>query len=80
MKLKYGTYDNGTMNLYKNGVFQSTAICPYTDAVATNLPLIIGRDITTEYFSGNLDDIGIWSRALTTAEIQLLSDACQLCR
>jgi hypothetical protein len=32
----------------------------------------------TRYFVGNLDDIGIWNRALTQQEINLLYQTCQL--
>ncbi|MCX6269879.1 MAG: T9SS type A sorting domain-containing protein [Bacteroidetes bacterium] len=73
-----GTYNAGVMNLYKNGVFQSTATYTYTGANAVNLPLYIGKDVTTEYFTGSLDDIGIWNRVLTSAEIQDLYNSCDL--
>jgi hypothetical protein len=70
-----GTYDAGLMSLYKNGVFQSTATYSYSGATSANMPLYIGRDITTEYFAGSIDDIGIWNRVLTPAEILDLYNA-----
>jgi len=73
-----GTYDAGTMNLYKNGVFESTALFTHTNVNSTNLPLYIGKDVTTEYFSGSLDDIGIWERVLSTDEIQTLFNSCEI--
>lgn len=63
------TYNAGTMNLYKNGVFQATGNNPYTTATSANLPLYIGKGINTGYFAGAIDDIGIWSRVLTQQEI-----------
>ena len=41
--------------------------------------LIFGnRDISFQYFKGQIDDIGIWNRALTQQEITDLYDGCQL--
>jgi hypothetical protein len=49
----------------------------------SNLKLNIGsrhdfNDVRNSYFSGNLDDIGIWNRALTTTEISDLYNGCKL--
>jgi hypothetical protein len=41
--------------------------------------LIFGnRDISFQYFNGNVDDIGAWNRALTQQEITDLYNGCQL--
>jgi hypothetical protein len=43
-----------------------------------NCPLLFGRNTLVDFseqFYGNLDDIGIWNRALTTCEIQDLYQA-----
>jgi hypothetical protein len=63
------TYDAGTMNLYKNGVFQATNTFTYTNVLSANLPLYIGRGFGGGFFLGGIDDVGIWGRALNTTEI-----------
>jgi len=63
------TGSNGLMKLYKNGVFQSSATYTYTSATASAIPLFIGKGISSNNFHGDLDDIGIWNRALTQCEI-----------
>ena len=64
----------GTQNLiYINGVLDNTQT--YTqNLLPTTEPFVIGdRGVTPSgpgnYFSGKLDDIGVWSRALSPAEI-----------
>jgi len=43
------------------------------------LNLVFGSTVTAgQYFNGKLDDIGAWSRALTSAEIKNLYNACDL--
>jgi hypothetical protein len=63
------TGSNGLMKLYKNGVFQSSATYTYTSATASSIPLYIGKGISSGNFHGDIDDIGIWNRALTQCEI-----------
>jgi hypothetical protein len=63
------TYDAGVMNLYKNGLFQSTNTFTYTNVLSANLPLYIGKGFGGGYFKGSIDDVGIWDRALNTTEI-----------
>lgn len=63
------TYNAGIMNLYKNGIFESTNTFTYTNVLTSNLPLYIGKGITGGFFNGAIDDIGIWGRALSTQEI-----------
>lgn len=70
------TFDNGTITLYKNGVQVTTASFPHTGSVQTTLPLWIGRGVGGAYFAGKIDDIGIWTRVLTLAEIQALYSGC----
>ena len=64
-----GTYDGTTQKLYINGSLDksqniSTSIITTTDA-------IIGRytQTTTNYYSGNLANVAIWNRALSSDEI-----------
>ena len=63
------TGSNGLMKFYKNGVFQSSATYTYTTATASAIPLFIGKGISSGNFHGDIDDIGIWNRALTQCEI-----------
>lgn len=70
------THDNITGGkLYINGHLEATIISNQVICSSTN-PLIIGADNNLgniyRLFNGKLDDIGIWNRALTQAEIQQL--------
>ena len=67
-----GVYTANTMTFYRNGVLQSTTANTHTNVSSASLPLWIGRGIGGNYFSGSLDDIGIWNRALTANEIAIL--------
>ena len=75
-ELFVATYNNGSMTLYKNGVSAGTATYTHTGANTINLPLNIGRGHNPNYLTGDLDDIGIWNRVLTQAEIDLLFLNC----
>jgi hypothetical protein len=77
------TYDQSdgsnvlSTHLYINGILQTSTTFTYNTGVVINTgknsPLIIGSANTPEsYFYGKLDDIGIWSRALTQVEITKL--------
>lgn len=64
-----GTTGANAGKLYINGVLnnQATATQLETDTPLHNL--IIGDDPSASNFTGNLDELGIWNRALTQAEI-----------
>ncbi len=63
------TYDRATIRLFVNGVQVSTAA--QTAAVSTsNAVLTIGADFYGEYFAGLIDEVRIYNRALSAAEIQ----------
>ncbi len=64
------TYDGTTQNLYVNGALVASR--PQAGAVVTAPnPLHIGGDsIWGEYFSGIIDEVRIYNRALSQAEIQ----------
>ncbi len=57
--------------IYKNGIVVATKSNDITLGGNLTNPLILGRQYTTntEFLNGKLDDIGIWNRALTQAEI-----------
>jgi hypothetical protein len=69
-------YNAGSMSLYKNGVLEATASYNHTGATRATLPLFIGSGINANYFDGDIDDIGIWNRALSSAEIFALYQDC----
>jgi hypothetical protein len=64
------TYGGGTLRLYVNGV-QVRAVAVNGNLVASSLPLRIGGNaIWGEYFAGLIDEVRVYNRALSTAEIQ----------
>jgi len=65
-----GTYDGATLRLYVNGVQVNSQAQTGPIAVSTS-PLQIGGDtFYGQYFQGTLDEIRVYNRALSTAEIQ----------
>src|SRR5581483_11362428 len=65
-----GTYDGTTLRLYVNGTQVGTAAKTGGIAVSTN-PLQIGGDsIYGQYFSGVIDEVRIYNRALSVTEIK----------
>lgn len=72
-----GTFNNGAMTLHINGVHVATATYTHTGAIQTTLPIWFGRGVGGAYFNGRLDDVGMWNRVLTLAEIQDLYNSCE---
>jgi PKD repeat protein len=72
-----GTYDGAAVKLYVNGVQQFTTPLTGTIAGSTN-PLIIAGNINaggaapSELFNGRIDEVRVYDRALSTAEIAIL--------
>ncbi len=63
------TYDGNIMNLYLDGVSQSTKTNSPLNTGSSNL--IIGSyHQNSNYFNGQLDEVRIYNRALTAAEVQ----------
>jgi hypothetical protein len=65
--------DAGTTAFYKNGALQSTL--PFTvDLLQHDEPITVGTDggNTANDFVGAVDDITVWTRALTAAEVATL--------
>ena len=73
------THDGNNVNLYLNGTLVNSMASPGLLA-SNSLPLWFGARPNAGYFSswfnGNLDDIGIWNRALTQTEITQLYTNC----
>lgn len=68
-----GVFDGSTVKLYINGMLDTT-VSKTTPIGYSNLDMYIGYNGTgpNEYFRGRLDDIRIYGRALTAAEISTL--------
>jgi hypothetical protein len=66
------TYNNGAVNVYKNGsaVSMGDATCSSTIAYQFSNLMIGGTD--PSYFKGGMDDLRIFDRALTISEIEQL--------
>ncbi|HVQ90242.1 MAG TPA: LamG-like jellyroll fold domain-containing protein [Mycobacteriales bacterium] len=65
-----GTYDGSTLRLYVNGVQVATQALTGS-LLASTAPLRIGgNSVWGEYFSGLIDEVRVYNRALSPAEIQ----------
>ena len=64
------TYDGSTLRLYVNGAVATSM--PLTGAIgsSTNPLRIGGNSIWAEWFNGLIDEVRVYDRALTAAEIQ----------
>ena len=67
-------YNNDSIQQFKNGVLQTTFSSNNLNENLLPGQLNFGKQIGNydEYFKGQLDDIGIWNRALTQQEIAQL--------
>lgn len=71
------TYQANTCSLYIDGVlYLETTTNNFYDDV--NCPLTFGNSGNFQAYLGNLDDIGIWNRALTEQEVELLYNGCSV--
>lgn len=65
------TYDGANFRIYLNGVLVSTFATTGNIAVTTNAFRIGGcPSLGTQYFAGLIDEVRVYNRALTAAEIQ----------
>ena len=64
-----GTFDGATFRLYING--ELSAASPGTLGPENTAPLRLGGSGDCTPFAGRLDEVSLYSRALTTTEIQL---------
>ena len=65
------TYDGAHMRLYQNG--EEVLNAATTGTITTNdVPVAVGRNSegNREHFAGSIDEVGIWSVALTPGEIE----------
>ena len=63
------TYDGANLRLYKNGVLQTTTAAPGALLTSANPLRIGGNTIWGEYFDGRIDEVRVYNRALSAAEI-----------
>lgn len=81
------TYDGNHVRVYVDGILEAEE--PYSDGIGDNdEPVRIGFEPSTwlgaRYFRGIIDEVGIYDRALSDAEIQAIYDAgsagkCKTC-
>jgi len=65
-----GTYDGQTLNLYVNGALVDSNEDPSGNIDFKSYIMAVGTWSTlTDYFQGAIDEVRIWDRALTDAEI-----------
>ncbi len=65
-----GTYDGTTLRLFINGVQRASVAVSGPIATSTGPLRIGGNSIWGEFFQGRIDEIRIYNRALSQAEIQ----------
>ena len=64
------TYDGTTLRLYVNGTQVASRAGPARSRPPTNPLWIGGNSPYGEYFNGLIDEVRVYNRALTPAEIQ----------
>lgn len=73
------TFDGSNLRIYLDGELKGTRAVAAPIDSGNNMPLHIGSDYTAgmsgaKYFNGAIDEIGLWSRPLTAAEILKLAE------
>lgn len=74
-------FENGSyVKMYLDGVlFYNNTNSVLTNSSQASLPLLFGGSGTSPYYYfGDLDDIGIWNRALTADEVLALYNGCNV--
>lgn len=68
------TFDGTLLRIYKNGVFvDSTAVSGTLVTADDNRSIGVGNQVERDRgFRGHIAELGLWSEALTDAEIQTL--------
>lgn len=64
------TFDGGTLRFYVNGAEVASRIQPGAIATSTNALQIGGDNLYSQFFKGTIDEVRIYNRALSAAEIQ----------
>ena len=68
------TYDGAALHIYVNGVQDDDAAASCIDEIVANgFDLVIGADSATNYkLTGSIDDVRVYNRARTAAEVSAL--------
>ncbi len=68
-----GVYDGSSISVYVNGVLAGTT--PFSGSIArTDQPLLVGRNgIGGDVFKGSMDELKVYSRALSASEVLALA-------
>lgn len=69
---------SGVGNIYYNGNLLTTQVISNWNTIQSVFYCGTRCDLSNSFFYGNIDDIGIWNRALTQQEITDLYYGCQL--
>jgi hypothetical protein len=73
------TFLDGNQKIYLNGQILLNSVCSNSSLLNNALNLVFGHTTMSghedTHFNGNIDDIGIWNRALSECEIQDLYNA-----
>ena len=65
------TYDGTSLKSYLNGIYIGSKNTTLNTTVTSNIKVAC-RNNTSAYFSGKIDDIGVWNTTLTPSEITSL--------
>ena len=71
--------DGQSISLYVNGEISNTASVSGLPSTSSASLIVGGDPGTNEHFKGRIDEISIWSRSLTSSEIQEhIWEACEV--
>jgi len=74
------THDGTTLTVFHNGTLAGSVPAPST-ITASGVPFTIGRTDfqgTPFHTTGAFDDVGLWTRAITAAEVSTLYTSCSI--
>ena len=66
-------FQNGLVKVMVDGVLESEAPLSFTSLSHIEAPVFLGSALGNSHFNGALDEVGIWDRALSVEEIEVLS-------
>jgi len=64
------TYDGNKMSVYENGKLSGSSVVGSYTLAKNNVPTYIGYDTCSSYFSGNIDEVRMYSKTLTAMDIR----------
>ncbi|WP_216593899.1 PxKF domain-containing protein [Thioflavicoccus mobilis] len=69
-----GTFAGTELKIYVNGTLQATETCSFSSIGPSTEPLNIGREAAGigRYFDGSVDEVHVYDRALTAAEVHAI--------